>query len=283
MSSSSTQNATGANPFAQIMQIATGYMPAACLYTAAKLKIADLVSGGPKPVAELAQASGMNEDGLYRVLRALASIGVFQETTERTFGNSAVSERLRSDLGVSDRDTVLFVANPHHLEIFGELLHSVETGGTAIKKVTGLEAFEYFRENPEEGQLFNSAMTSISAGLMPAVIQAYDFGESGTLADIGGGHGILLGAILQKHPGLRGIVFDLPHVVEGAKSRIASLGLDSRCEIATGDFFQAVPQAESYVMKSIIHDWDDARAITILKNARRPCAAEAAKFSCWIL
>lgn len=277
MSSSSTQNATDANPSAQINQIATGYMPAACLYAAAKLKIADLVSTGPKPVAELAQASGMNEDGLYRVLRALASIGVFQETTARTFANSAVSERLRSDSGVSDRDTVLFVANPLHLEIFGELLHSVETGGTAFKKVTGLEAFEFFRENPEEGQIFNAAMTSMSAGLMRAVIQAYDFGESGTLADIGGGHGILLGAILQKHPGLRGIVFDLPHVVEGAKPRIASLGLDSRCEIATGDFFQAVPQAESYVMKSIIHDWDDARAITILKNCAKAMRGRGGK------
>ena len=245
MSSSSTQNATGANPFAQIMQIATGYMPAACLYTAAKLKIADLVSGGPKPVAELAQASGMNEDGLYRVLRALASIGVFQETTERTFGNSAVSERLRSDLGVSDRDTVLFVANPHHLKIFGELLHSVETGGTAIKKVTGLEAFEYFRENPEEGQLFNSAMTSISAGLVRPVIQTYDFGESGTSRTWAADTASCSRPSSQKHRGLQGISTICRIWSRAAENAGSDRGVDSRCQIVREIFSRAVPQAES--------------------------------------
>ena len=267
MSASSAASAAHAG---QIMQLATGYMPAACLYTAAKMKIADLLATGPKPISELAGAAQLtNENGLYRTLRALASVGVFREVEPGTFANTPLSEQLRSDLAGSSRDTVLFIANPLHLRVFAELMHSIESGETAFKKVTGLDSFEFFRQDAEENREFNAAMTSITTSFIGPVLAAYDFGESGTLADIGGGHGFLLTAILQKHPGLRGIVFDLPHVVEGAKPRIESLGLASRCEIASGDFFKIVPRADSYVLKSIIHDWDDTRAITILKN----CAA----------
>jgi hypothetical protein len=254
----------------QIMQLATGYMPAACLYAAARLKVADLLATGAKPISELAGAAqDVNENALYRTLRALASLGVFQEVEPGVFANTPLSEQLRSDLAGSARDTVLFLANPLHLRVFAELMHSVESGETAFKKVTGLDAFEFFRQNTDENREFNAAMTSITTSFIGPALAAYDFGESGTLADIGGGHGFLLTAILRKHSGLRGIVFDLPHVVEGAKPRIESLGLASRCEIAAGDFFQVVPQADSYVLKSIIHDWDEAHAVTILKN----CAA----------
>ena len=267
MSASSAASAAHAG---QIMQLATGYMPAACLYTAAKMKIADLLATGPKPISELAGAARyVNENALYRTLRALASVGVFREVEPGIFANTPLSEQLRSDLAGSSRDTVLFIANPLHLRVFAELMHSIESGETAFKKVTGLDAFEFFRQDAEDNREFNAAMTSITTSFIGPVLAAYDFGESGTLADIGGGHGFLLTAVLQKHPGVRGIVFDLPHVVVGAKPRIESLGLASRCEIASGDFFKIVPQADNYVLKSIIHDWDDTRAIMILKN----CAA----------
>jgi hypothetical protein len=266
MSSSSSQHASGPSLHAQIMQLGSGYMPTAGIYITAKLKIADLLASGPKPVSELARASKVNEGALYRVMRLTASVGVFREVAPHTFANTPLSETLRSDVPGSARDTVLFMADPLHLRVFAELLHSVETGETAFKKATGMEPFEFFRQNAEENQAFNAAMTSISGHFVPPVIEAYDFGESGTLADIGGGHGILLAMILQKHRGLRGIVFDLPHVVAGAKPRIESLGLASRCEIVGGDFFEAVPPADSYIMKSIIHDWDEPRAIAILKN-----------------
>ena len=266
----SAPSAASAAHAGQIMQLATGYMPAACLYAAAKMKIADLLAAGPKPISELAGATEkVNENALYRTLRALASVGVFHEVEPSTFANTPLSEQLRSDLAGSSRDTVLFIANPLHLRVFAELMHSIESGETAFKKVTGLDAFEFFRQDAEENWEFNAAMTSITTSFTGGVLAAYDFGESGTLADVGGGHGFLLTAILQKHPGLRGIVFDLPHVVEGAKPRIESLGLASRCEIRGGDFFQVIPQSDSYVLKSIIHDWDDTHAITILKN----CAA----------
>jgi len=266
MSSPSVENATAPALYTQMVMLARGYVPAACLYVAAKLKIADLLAAGPKPVSELARASNVKEDALYRSLRALASVDVFRETTPGTFANTPLSEAIRSDLTGSARDAVLFMADPLHLQIYGELMHTLLTGETAFRKITGMAPFEFFRQDGEENKLFNDAMTSFSRQFIQPVIEVYDFGDSGTLADIGGGHGILLGTILQKHPGLRGIVFDLPNVIEGAQAQIELLGLGSRCEVRGGDFFQGVPPAERYVMKSIIHDWDDEHALTILKN-----------------
>lgn len=269
MSSPSRQQTPAPNPHAQMMQLGIGYMSAACLYIAAKLKIADLLTGGPQPVAKLARSGKVKEDPLYRVLRALASLAVFHEVSPRTFGNTPLSETLRSDLPGSSRDTILFLSDPLHLRTFAELMHPLTTGETAFKKTTGMEPFDFFRQNDEENETFNAAMTAITATSVPPAIQAYDFGESGTLADIGGGHGFTLALILQKHPGIRGIVFDLPNVTAGARDRIESLGLASRCEIIGGDFFDGVPPADSYVMKSIIHDWDDARAVAILENCAK--------------
>lgn len=257
------------DPRNQIMQFATGYMPAVCLHAAAELKIADLLAGGPRPVAELARAAGANEDALYRVLRALACIGVFTETAPGIFANTEASELLRAGTPGSLREIVLWLADPFHLRVFAEFLHSVKTGTTAIRKATGLEAFDYLQKDAAEHAVFNAAMTNLSEWLTGPVVEEYDFGGLGTLADIGGGHGFLLTAILQKHPALRGIVSDLPGVVAGAKPRIDSMGLASRCEIAGGDFFQNVPPADSYMLKSVIHDWDDARSIAILKNCAR--------------
>jgi len=269
MSSASAEPKSGPSRYEQMLMLARGYAPTACLYVAARLKIADLLSGGPQAVSELARRSNANEDALYRVLRALGSIDVFREETSRTFANTPLSEVLRSDLAGSARDAVLFMADPLHMRVYGELMHPVQTGETAFRKITGTQPFEFFRQNAEENQLFNNAMTSISQQFVRPVMEVYDFGESGTLADIGGGHGILLAAILQKHRGLRGIVFDLPNVVRGAEPQIDSLGLRSRCEILGGDFFEAVPPADSYIMKSIIHDWDDGRAMTILNNCAK--------------
>lgn len=266
MSSTQQGPAQGAALAVQIIEISRGYMAATCLYAVAKLKIADFIADGPKPVSQIARASKTNEDALYRIMRALATINVFRETASRTFANTPLSDALRSDLPGSSRDAVLFMVDRLHLDIYSELTHSVETGEPAFQKVTGMQPFEFFQRNGDENKLFNAAMTSISAQTIRSVLEVYDFGETGTLADIGAGHGALLTAILEKHRGLRGIAFDLPHVVAGAKPRVESLGLAQRCEIVGGDFFRAVPPADSYVMKSIIHDWNDERAITILKN-----------------
>jgi len=269
VSSPSSEQLSAANPNTEIMQLAIGYMPSACLYIAAKLRIADLLAVGSQPVGELARASQVNEDPLYRILRALASVGVFCEVSPRRFANTPLAETLLSDVPGSSRDTVLFLSDPLHLRVFAELMHPLLTLETAFRKTTGMEPFEFFRQNEAENKAFNAAMTAISATSVPQAVEVYDFGNAGTLADIGGGHGMLLALILEKHGGLRGIVYDLPNVIEGASKRIESLGLASRCEIQGGDFFESVPPADSYVLKSIIHDWDDARAVTILENCAR--------------
>lgn len=272
MAGSSTKGTSVVNPGAEqeILQLATGYMAPACLYIAAKLRIADQLAEGPEPISALAGASrGVHENSLYRVMRALASVGVFTETAPRTFANTPASELLREGVPGSMRDVVLFVTNPTHFRVFAELEHAVNTGETGIKRLTGLDAFDFFRQNPAEEQAFNAAMSGMSRQYAHAVVEAYDFSDLGTIADIGGGHGGLLCAILRKNYGLRGIVFDAPHVAAGAAPHIESMGLGERCQALGGDFFQKAPPADSYIMKSVIHDWDDARAIAVLKN----CAA----------
>jgi hypothetical protein len=253
-------------PNEQILQFATAYQLSACLYAAAQMKIADLIAEGPKHVSELARAAQANEDALYRILRALACVGIFTEVGPRAFANTPASELLRAGARESLRDMVLFVSDPFHFRNYAEFMHSVRTGGTVVKKVTGREVWEYLEEDKAEAEIFNAAMTTFSAQLAPPVLEAYDFSGLGSLVDVAGGHGFLLTSILKKHADLRGILFDLARVAPAAKSRIESLGLASRCEIVSGDFFKSVPAANNYIMKNIIHDWDDAHAVAILKN-----------------
>jgi O-methyltransferase domain/Dimerisation domain len=260
---------SGSNAVGQMLQIATGYMPAVCLYAAAKFKIADLLAGGSKSVSDLAKQSGTNADALYRSLRALASLGIFNEVAPQRFENTPVSATLCTGVPGSARDAVLWIANPMHLRIFADFSHCVESGGTAIEHVTGRTAFEYLQDHAEDAHAFNHAMTNFSSLFSSPVLDAYDFAGAGTVADIAGGHGFFLAAILKKHPGLRGVLFEMPYLHEAAKGNIESLGLADRCDIVAGDFFKEVVPADTYVMKSVIHDWDDEKAIAILKNCAR--------------
>jgi hypothetical protein len=262
------QNAHGADPGALVLQIAMGMIPAACLNVAARLKIADHLADRSRPVAELAHLTQVNENALYRVLRALASLGIFTETAPHAFANTPASETLREGHH-SLRDMAMWMSNGIHFRVFGELMHAVKTGDHVIDKLTGMQPFEYLQHHKEDGDLFNAAMTSYSKTVVAAVVEAYAFSGMGTLADIAGGHGALLTGILEKNPGVRGVLFDQEHVVSGAAPQIAARGLGARCRTAGGDFFAAVPAADNYVLKHIIHDWDDARAEKILKN----CAA----------
>jgi O-methyltransferase domain len=260
----------GPSPSEQIMQLSTAYMAPACLYIAAKLRIADQLANGPKPVAQMADGSrGVHENSLYRVMRALASVSVFTETAPHVFANTPASEMLRERVPGSMRDLALWMANPTHFRVFAELRHAVETGETGMKKMTGLDSFEFLKQNAAEDQEFNAAMSALTGQFAPAVLEAYDFGDLGTIADIGGGHGTLLCAILRKHYGLRGIVFDAPHVTARATPCIESAGLGERCKAVSGSFFESVPAADSYILKSVIHDWDDASAVRVLSK----CAA----------
>ena len=252
-----------------VLRIATGYMASTALYVATRLQVADKLSAGPRSASELAGATGVNEDALYRMLRALASVGVFEEVAPRQFANTDASKTLIPGIAGSAYDMALWIADPFHLRVYAEAMHSVRTGESAVEKAVGIPVFEYFPRNPELSEIFNNAMTSFSAAVIPAALEAFDFSGIGTLVDVAGGHGHVLTSILQRYPGMRGVLFDLDHVIAGAVPRIRQLGLEDRCAATSGDFFKAVPEGgDAYIMKHIIHDWDDERAITILRNIR---------------
>lgn len=253
----------------QLMQLSTGYIASTCIYLAVKLRLPDLLAAGPRSAADLARESHVNQDALYRVMRTLVSLGVFEETPSRMFANNLPSSMLRSGTTGSMYEMALWMADPFHFEVYANALHSLQTGQPAVEKTVGVPVFEYFPKHPEESEIFNNAMTMFSGMVIPAVLEAYDFSGIGTVVDIAGGHGRVLTSILQKYPAMTGILFDLEHVLVGARRAIESLNLSERCRTEPGDFFKAVPEGgDAYIMKHIIHDWDDDRAALILKNIR---------------
>jgi hypothetical protein len=255
------------NPAQQVMQVATGYMASSALYAALTLNIPDHLAAGPKTAAELANASGANEDALYRTLRLLVSLGIFEEAAPRKFALNPAADLLRKDAPGSLRGMAIFLPDPFHYKVYAEIMHSLTTGKPAGDKAVGMPVFEYLAKNPEYSQVFNDAMTALSAPVAGAAIEAYDFSGIGTLVDVAGGHGEVLMSVLKANPKVRGILADLGHVVDGAKPRIASAGLSDRLQAVSCDFFKAVPEGgDAYIMKHIIHDWDDERASVILKN-----------------
>jgi hypothetical protein len=256
-----------APPETVLTQIMLGRVASQALYVAAKLGIADLLVDGPKQVDELATAAGANASALYRILRALASLGIFAEQDNKVFALSPTAEALRSDVPNSLRDVAIFWGEDWNWQVWGNILYSVRTGKSAWAQVHGEQVFEYFEKNEEAGRIFDRAMTSFSNVATKAVVEAYDFSGIETLIDIAGGQGRMLNGILMAYPSIKGVLFDLPHVIANARQATT---FDGRCEYKTGDFFVSVPSGgDAYIMKHIIHDWDDERAITILKNIKQ--------------
>ena len=252
-----------------LTQLATGHIVASALQVVLRLGIPDALAGGPRTSAELADAAGVREDGLYRVLRALASVGVVFEAPTRRFALTEAGALLVSGAPGSMRDMALWVTSPFHFRVYAELMHSVKTGQPAAETVTRMPVFEYLQTQPELSEIFNDAMTNLSEVVVRTVLEVYDFSGIETLVDVAGGHGAVLTAILNAYPRMRGVLFDLEHVVAGAAPRIQAMGLTDRCTTQSGDFFTAVPAGgDAYIMKHIIHDWDDERALAILRNIR---------------
>jgi hypothetical protein len=267
----------GPQPVEQLFQLSMGFMMTAALGCVANLDIAGKLKDGPRSVAQLAAETGVKEAPLYRLLRALASVGVFSESAPRVFELTPVADPLRSDAKGSMRNMVRWFGTRLHFETYPEMMHSLKTGETVVEKVHNIGCFEYLEKDRETGDIFNDAMTDFSAVAIPAALEAYDFGylNGKTLVDIAGGHGKVLTEILLKYPAMQGKLFDLEHVVNGAKPKIEALGLTARCGVCSGDFFKEVPQGDAYVMKHIIHDWNDAKATTILKNIHKASPADA--------
>lgn len=257
-------------PTEVLLQMISGFWLSRTIYIAAKLGLSDLVKDQPRTAAELATATGTHAPSLYRILRALASVGIFTEDEQGRFAQTPVSEMLRSDVPGSMRAVAMVELGQEHFPAWGNLLHSVKTGEIAFDNLFGENIWEYYAKHHDDANNFNDAMSGLTEMSNQAVLAAYDFSGIGTLVDVAGGVGGMLSAILQRYPDTRGVLFDLPHVINEAGSFFAAAGMHERVTLTSGDFFQAVPEGgDAYTMKFIIHDWDDEKSTTILKNIRR--------------
>ena len=255
----------------RLLQMATGIVVQQALYAAARLGIADLVDDCPRTVSDLAAELGVKDSMLLRVMRLLASQGVFEEVVPGVFANSDLSRFLCTGVPGSVRSIVIFRGSDFYFAPFGEILHSIATGEPAREKLYGKNAFDHMKEDSGTARIFDDAMTNMSQLIGPGLAEGYDFGAWGSVMDVGGGNGALLAAILKAHPRVLGVLADLPQVLDRARER-GFLGgeLQARSELQPCDFFREVPSGcRAYVMKSIIHDWDDPRAHQILVNCRR--------------
>jgi ubiquinone/menaquinone biosynthesis C-methylase UbiE len=256
------------NHVVALKQMITGYWTSQAIYVAAKLELADRLAGGAKTAEELAQETNTNAGALFRMLRALASVGIFTQQADNKFANSPLSTPLMKTADDSQWAMAVMMGEEHYAA-WGELLYSVQTGQGSFRKLYGEGVFDYLSKHPDQAKVFDAAMTSIHGKETALVLDAYDFSQFPVLCDVGGGNGNTLATTLQRHPTIRGILFDLPHVVERAKPNVQRQGVADRCEFIGGDFFQKVDvQADAIMMRHIIHDWDDEKCVTILKNCR---------------
>jgi hypothetical protein len=256
-------------PPVALLQMMTGYWVSQAVYVAAKLGIADVLAEGPRRGEDLAAATGAHAPSLHRLLRALASAGVFTEASPGHFALTPLAALLRTGVPGSMR-ALAITYNEEQYRAWGDLLHSVRTGEVAFEHRYGMPIFDYFAQNPEADRVFNEAMIGWTDQVAAAVAGTYDFSPFGTVVDVGGGYGALLAAILRRNPTARGILFDQPHVVESAEELLATDGIADRCACVAGDFFVEVPAGgDAYVLAQILHDWDDERCVTILERCRR--------------
>jgi O-methyltransferase domain len=256
-------------PPLQLYMLGEGAVIATALSLVAELGIADLLKDGPRSSEELAQATFTHQRALYRVLRVLSMVGVFTEVQPDHFDLTPMGQLLRSDIPDSMRSWIRMINRKIWFHTYAEASYSLRTGHPAFERVVGAEVFEYLDAHPDEGTIFNEAMNDMTRGVATAIVQEYDFSGINKIVDLGGGHGILITTILQAYPKMKGLLFDMPQVADGARPMIAAAGLAQRCEIVAGDFFSSVPaKGDAYLLKWIIHDWPYDQALTILQNCR---------------
>lgn len=258
-----------------LQQLIFGFFPSAVLSVAVRLRIPDLVADGPMSSDELADATNTHPPSLYRLLRALAYLGILEETDPGNFGLTDMGALLRSDDPHSMAATTQLFCGEGVWRSWGDLMAGVQTGRPSFERGIGLDPFAEFAQNAEASRNFNRAMSEGTLRETPGILGSYDFTQFGTLVDVGGGDGALLGSILSATPGLQGIVFDTAAGAAEAGNRLSGLGVVDRCQVVEGDFFESVPEgADAYIMKSVIHDWDDEKCVTILSNCRQAMKAD---------
>jgi hypothetical protein len=242
------------------------YRACALIYVAARLGIADRLEDGPMTGAELAEHCGAHAPSLRRVMRGLVAIGICREARDGRFSLTPMGEQLRTQGPRSLRGPALLMGEEYY-PAWGDLMHSAMTGEPAFRHVFGMSQWEHRAQHPELGESFDAGMERGTERSTGAILAAYDFSRFGTVADVGGGRGVLLAALLQAHPALSGILVEQPHVVEAACGYLEAAGVAGRCRVVAGSFFEALPEgADAHILKSIIHDWDDERALAILRN-----------------
>lgn len=269
------QSADTLPPHLQLIQMATASWLSAIVYAAAKLGIADHLAAGPKSAAELAEPTGTHAPTLHRLMRTLAGLGILTGRDAERFELTPLGEALQAGAPGSARSTVLAFCGPALWHAWEEMIYSLQTGKTGFEKALGMPMFDYLAQHPETASHFSAAMVGFHGTEPPAVAAAYDFAGVSTLVDVGGATGNMLVEILSRHPGLRGVLFDRPHVVSDAVTLLDAGGVSARVTIEAGNFFERVPAGgDAYLLSHIIHDWNEEQCLTILGHCRKAMTSD---------
>ncbi|RKH45976.1 methyltransferase [Corallococcus sicarius] len=256
-----------ASPTQQLHSAITGLFITQVIGTVARLGIADLLAGGARDSDSLAAELGVHPGALFRLMRAGVTAGILEAVSERTYALTPMGEGLRSNVPGSLREVAILLTDKSHWLPWGLLSEAVRTGRSPVQAALGSDIWGHFARNPEEGEHFAQAMGNVSGLVASELTHHIDFAPFARVADIGGSHGELLAQVLRPHPSCRGILFDLPQVAEGAKTVLQSRGLASRVDVVAGSFFEpGIPSAEAYLLKHILHDWDDEASTTLLRQ-----------------
>jgi O-methyltransferase domain/Dimerisation domain len=261
---------------AAMLQMIAGFRISRAIYVAANLRLADLVQDGPKSSEELAEATGTHAPSLYRIMRVLASAGIFAQDEEDLFSLTPLAATLRSDIPGSLRASALTVMGDEAYRTWGEIMHTLRTGEPAFGHVHGMDIWQYRAKHPEAAKIFDQTMANNMELFKAAVLAKYPFSTFKNIVDVGGGDGSFLISVLKANPDMKGVLFDLPHVAEKAQQRIIEAGLSTRCEVVGGDVFTGVPPGgDAYVLSRVVSSFENERAIAILKTCRRVMGAKS--------
>jgi hypothetical protein len=253
-----------------LQRLVNGFQVSQALHALVHLGVADVLGSGPLPADELARRTGTQAGPLYRLLRAAAAVGVLDERAGQVFALTPLGDGLRSDAPMSVGGWARHIGLPYFWDVWSHLSDAVRTGEHAFRTVHGTDVWTYRVGRPEESAIFSQAMTSLAGMSGHLALQAYDFGRFQRIVDVGGAHGALIAAILARHPHVRGVLFDQPHVVAGAAEVLSAAGVAERCEVVGGSFFEEVPSgADAYILKSVLHDWYEPEATRILSTCVR--------------
>ena len=246
-----------------------GMRVAAVLCAAAELRLSDLLAQRPQTAAELAEATSAHAPTLQRLLRALEALQIFERDAEGRYSNTVLGAALQTGAPGGAAEWARYVGRPHYWHTWTGLPETIRTGENTFTATNGMSVWEWRAQRPDEREVFDNAMTGLTRAVIDGVVSSYDFSAFGTVADIGGGNGGLLASILAANPSVRGVLFDQPDAVAAASPLLTAAGVANRCELVGGSFFDGVPAgADAYVLKSIIHDWDDESSGAILRRCR---------------